>query len=127
MRSAIEELLRYDGSVKSTVRWARNDVEVGGETIKAGQRVLIGLAAASRDPEKFDDPDDLDVTRDPNNHMAFGQGIHVCVGAPLARLEAQETFAALCERFDPPTIVDEDYEYWPTVVGRSLKSLKVRF
>lgn len=127
VRSAIEELLRYDGSVKSTVRWARNDVEVGGETIKAGQRVLIGLAAASRDPEKFDDPDDLDVTRDPNNHMAFGQGIHVCVGAPLARLEAQETFAALCERFDPPTIVDEDYEYWPTVVGRSLKSLKVRF
>ena len=127
MRSAIEELLRYDGSVKTTVRWARQDVEIGGETIKAGQRVLLGLSAANRDPEKFDEPDTVDVGRDPNLHVAFGQGIHVCVGAPLARLEAQETFAALTERFDVPTIVDEQYEYWPTVIGRSLKSLRVRF
>jgi cytochrome P450 len=127
VRSAIEELLRYDGSVKTTVRWARHDVEIGGETIKAGQRVLLGLSAANRDPEKFDDPDTVDIGRDPNLHVAFGQGIHVCVGAPLARLEAQETFAALTERFDVPTIADEQYEYWPTVIGRSLKSLQVRF
>lgn len=127
VRSAIEELLRYDGSVKTTVRWAREDVEIGGEVIKAGQRVLIGLSAANRDPSKYDDPDALDLGRDPNPHVAFGQGIHVCVGAPLARLEAQEAFAALTERFDVPQIVDEDYEYWPTVVGRSLKSLQVRF
>ena len=127
MRSAIEELLRYDGSVKTTVRWARQDVEVGGETIKAGQRVLLGLSAANRDPEKFEDPDTVAIGREPNLHVAFGQGIHVCVGAPLARLEAQETFAALTERFDVPTIVDEQYEYWPTVIGRSLKSLRVRF
>lgn len=127
VKSAIEELLRYDGSVKTTVRWAREDVEVGDETIKAGQRVLLGLSAANRDPGKFDDPDALDLTRDPNLHVAFGQGIHVCVGAPLARLEAQEAFAALTERFDVPEIVSEDYEYWPTVIGRSLKSLEVRF
>lgn len=127
VRSAIEELLRYDGSVKTTVRWARQDVEIGGETIKAGQRVLLGLSAANRDPEKFQDPDTVDIGRDPNLHVAFGQGIHVCVGAPLARLEAQETFAALTERFDVPTITDEQYAYWPTVIGRSLKSLNVRF
>ena len=126
VRTAVEELLRYDGSVKTTVRWALEDVEVGGETIKAGQRVLLGLSAANRDPDRFDDPHDLDVGRDPNNHVAFGQGIHVCVGAPLARMEVQETFAAMCQRFDPPTLVDEDYQYWPTVVGRSLKSLRVK-
>lgn len=127
VRSAIEELLRYDGSVKTTVRWARRDVEIGGEAIKAGQRLLLGLSAANRDPGRYDDPDGLDLTRDPNLHVAFGQGIHVCVGAPLARMEAQETFAALTERFDVPEIVSEDYEYWPTVIGRSLKSLEVRF
>ena len=127
VRSAIEELLRYDGSVKTTVRWARDDVEVGGEMIKAGQRVLIGLSAANRDPAKYDDPDTLDLSRDPNPHVAFGQGIHVCVGAPLARLEVQEAMAALTERFDPPEVVSEDYTYWPTVVGRSLKSLRLRF
>lgn len=127
IRTAIEELLRYDGSVKTTVRWARKDVDIGGETVKAGQRVLIGLSAANRDPSQYDNPDGLDLTRDPNLHVAFGQGIHVCVGAPLARMEAQETFAALTERFDVPEIVSEDYEYWPTVIGRSLKSLRVRF
>lgn len=127
VRTAIEELLRYDGSVKTTVRWARRDVEVGGELVKAGQRVLIGLSAANRDPAQYPDPDSLDLARDPNLHVAFGQGIHVCVGAPLARMEAQETFAALTERFDVPEIVSEDYEYWPTVIGRSLKALRVRF
>ena len=127
VKSAIEELLRYDGSVKSTVRWARRDYQIGGEVIKAGQRVLIGLSAANRDPSKFSHPDEVDIQRDPNLHVAFGQGIHVCVGQPLARLEAQETFAALTERFEVPTIVSEEYEYWPTVIGRSLKSLQVRF
>ena len=126
VRPAIEELLRHDGSVKTTVRWALHDTEVGGETIKAGQRVLLGLSAANRDPEVFDDPHGLDVTRERNNHVAFGQGIHVCVGAPLARLEAQETFARLCARFDPPQLVEEELDYWPTVVGRSLKSLRVK-
>lgn len=126
MRTAIEELLRYDGSVKTTVRWARQDVEVGGEIIKAGQRVLIGLSAANHDPSQFEEPDEVDVTRNPNLHVAFGQGIHVCVGAPLARLEAEEAFTALTARFDVPTIVDEGYEYWPTVIGRSLKSLHVK-
>jgi cytochrome P450 len=127
VRTAIEELLRYDGSVKTTVRWARQDVEIGGEVIKAGERVLIGLSAANRDPAQYPDPDALDLARDPNLHVAFGQGIHVCVGAPLARMEAQETFAALTARFDVPEVIAEDYEYWPTVIGRSLKSLRVRF
>ena len=127
IKPAVEELLRYDGSVKATVRWARRDVEIGGETIKAGQRVLVGLSAANRDPAQFGDPDVLDLTRDPNLHVAFAHGIHVCVGAPLARMEAQEAFTALTSRLPCPKLETEELEYFPTVVGRSLRALRVVF
>lgn len=125
--NAVEELLRYDGSVKSTVRWAMEDVEVGGKTIEQGQRVLVSLSGANRDPAQFENPDELDITRDPNPHVAFAHGIHVCIGANLARLEAQEAFAGLTERLPVPTLETEELEYFPTVVGRSLKRLPVRF
>ena len=127
IKPAMEELLRYDGSVKTTVRWARRNVEIGGETIKAGQRVLVGLTGANRDPAQFEDPDVLDLTRDPNLHVAFAHGIHVCVGAPLARMEAQEAFVALTSRLPCPSFETEELEYFPTVVGRSLKALPVVF
>jgi cytochrome P450 len=127
IKPAIEELLRYDGSVKTTVRWARQDVVIGEETIKAGQRVLVGLSAANRDPEQFDDPDALNLIRDPNLHVAFSHGIHVCVGAPLARMEAQEAFTALTSRLPCPKLQTGELEYFPTVVGRSLKALPVVF
>ena len=127
IKTAVEELLRYDGSVMTTVRWARRDVEIGGETIKAGQRVLVGLSGANRDPAQFEDPDVLDLTRDPNLHVAFAHGIHVCVGAPLARMEVQEAFMALTSRLPCPTLETEELEYLPTVVGRSLRALRVVF
>ncbi|MDQ7851247.1 MAG: cytochrome P450, partial [Armatimonadota bacterium] len=92
--SATEELLRYDGPVKATFRWARVDAELGGRTVRAGDRMLLVLASANRDPERFPHPDRVDITRNPNPHVAFGHGIHVCLGAPMARLAGQEAFPA---------------------------------
>lgn len=125
--SAVEELLRYDGSVKATVRWAREQVEVGEKTIRAGDRLLVALSAANRDPERFERPDELNLARDPNPHVAFAHGIHVCLGAPLARMEAQEAFRGLTQRLSLPALETEAYEYRPTVVGRALKALPVSF
>lgn len=125
--SAVEELLRYDGSVKATVRWARDDVEVAGVTIHAGHRVLVSLSGANRDPEKFERPDDLVLERDPNLHVAFAHGIHVCLGASLARMEAQEAFLGLTGRLRCPTLECKELEYHPSVVGRAIKTLPVAF
>jgi cytochrome P450 len=124
---AVEELLRFDGSVKATVRWAKHDVEVGGNLIEEGQRVLVSLSGANRDPERFADPDVLDISRDPNPHVAFAHGIHVCIGANLARLEAQEAFKGLTNRLPVPKLDVDQVEYFPTVVGRAIKRLPVTF
>ena len=121
--TGVEEILRYDGSVKATVRWAKTNLEIGGQPVQAGQRLLLGLSAANRDPAVFTAPDGLDVGRSPNPHVAFAQGIHICLGAPLARLEAQEAFAALTSRLPCPTVPAAAPDYHPTVVGRALKAL----
>ncbi len=128
-KSGVEELLRFDGSVKATVRWAREDFELDGHHIRAGDRILLALSAANRDPEQFDDPDRLDLLRSPNPHVAFAHGIHVCIGAPLARLEAQETFKGLTTRLPRPEseIPIDQLPYFRTVVGRALKQLPVRW
>ncbi len=100
MPSAIEELLRYDGPIElAAARWARSDVTLAGVTIPRGNPVACALTSANRDPEQFERPDVLDLAREPNRHLAFGQGIHFCLGAPLARLEAQIAFATLLRRF----------------------------
>jgi cytochrome P450 len=127
MRHAVDELLRFDGSVKTTVRWAREDVEVGGQLIEAGQRLLCSLAGANRDPAQFPDPDTLTLDRSPNHHVSFAHGIHVCIGGPLAKLEAREAFTALTQRLPCPTLATDELEYHPTVIGRALKSLPVTF
>lgn len=99
IRTAIEEMLRYNGPIEiATWRWAFEDVELGGQTIGQGDAVLVSLAAANRDPRVFPDPDRFDITRDPNRHIAFGNGIHYCVGAPLARLEAAIAIPTLLRR-----------------------------
>jgi cytochrome P450 len=129
IRPAVEELLRYDGPIKTTTRWVRREVTMGGKTIKEGDMVMVALGSANRDPRKFANPDDLDITRTPNPHLAFGYGIHICLGAPMARLEAQEAFLALARRF--PTIrlavEPEGLEYHPTIIARALQALPVEW
>ncbi|MBK9524195.1 MAG: cytochrome P450 [Bacteroidetes bacterium] len=128
LKRAVEELLRYDGSVKSTVRWAKKDVMVGDKLVKQGERLLVSLSGANRDPLQFENPDTLDVTRDPNLHVAFAHGIHVCLGASLARMEAEEAFAGLIKRITCPKVDEDAYlNYYPSVVHRALKNLPVTF
>jgi cytochrome P450 len=95
VESGVEELLRLDPPVQITQRFPGRDVELGGHTIRAGSFVILGLAAANRDPAVFADPDRIDLTRSPNPHLAFGAGAHHCVGAALARLEARIALPAL--------------------------------
>ena len=99
MPKAIDEMLRYDGPVQSTVRHPKQDVEVGEVTIPANTMVFVILAAANRDPAQFKDPDIFDIAREPNEHVAFGEGIHYCLGAPLARLEGEIAIRRALERF----------------------------
>ncbi len=108
---ATEEILRYDAPVKRAPRIAAAEVELHGQTIRQGERVLLVLSAANRDPRQFADPDTFDITRDPNPHVAFGGGIHHCLGANLARLEGQEAFRAITQRFAPFTLTTERLEY----------------
>ncbi len=98
---ATEELLRYDSPVKRAPRIALEDIELGGQKIREGEKVMVIINAANRDPMAFENPEDLDITRYPNPHVAFGGGIHHCLGANLARLEGQEAFRALTRKFPP--------------------------
>ena len=123
--SATEEILRYDAPVKRAPRIAAADVERREKTIRKAERVLLVLSAANRDPRQFSDPDTFDITRDPNPHVAFGGGIHHCLGANLARLEGQEAFRALTQRFPPFRADTEQLEYQTLLSLRGLKSLQV--
>ncbi len=124
-RSATEECLRYDPPVKSTQRIAAQDVERHGKTIRQGDRIRWIMAAANRDPRAFAEPDRFDVGRKPNPHVSFGAGIHYCLGASLARIEGQEVFRALAERFGTLRLETEELEYAPSIQFRSLTSLPV--
>ena len=117
--------MRYDPPVKSIQRIASEDVELGGKLIKEGDRIRWFMSSANRDPNKLENPDTFDISRWPNTHVAFGSGIHHCLGATLARLEAQEAFNALSERYESITLKTGDFEYQPSVTFRSLKSLPV--
>jgi cytochrome P450 len=123
--SALEELLRFDGPVQATLRVALEDVEIDGHAIPAGALVLVSIGAANHDPAVFEQPDQLDLARDPNPHLAFGFGTHFCLGAPLARLEARLAFEALAQRFPGLALVDERPIYRPNPVLRGLVRLEV--
>src|SRR5262249_21977361 len=122
MPRAIEELLRYDGSVERALnRWAATDVELGGQTIRRGDSVIVMLSSANRDRERFSCADTLDLTRTDLKHVAFGRGSHYCLGAPLARLEGEIALATLFRRF-PSLRLDispEDLRWRPVPLFRS--------
>ncbi len=122
---AVEELTRYDSPVQIDGRSVREDTEVGGVPMERGQYLMLLLGAANRDPEAFDDPDVLDVSRERNPHLGFGRGIHHCLGAPLARMEAEVMLGKLLERFPNVRLAGT-----PTrrrqIVLRGLSSLPVR-
>ena len=99
MPSAIEEMLRYDGPVQATVRHIRQDTEIAGTMVPVGSLIFVLLAAANRDPAEFVEPERFDISRAPNDHLAFGDGIHFCIGAPLARMEGAIAIGSLLERF----------------------------
>jgi cytochrome P450 len=123
--SATDECLRFDPPVKSVERIALSDVELRGKQIHAGDRVRIFFSSANRDPDRYPDPDAFDISRPPNRHVSFGHGIHLCLGATLARIEGQEVLKALATRF-PQFVLDTDrLDYAPMVDLRSLRSLVV--
>jgi len=125
--SAVEELLRYESPSQQTARLAPEDTVLGGKLIRKGQVVRAVMAAANRDPERFADPDRLDITRPDNRHVAFGHGGHFCFGAPLGRLEGRIAFEEMVRQF-PSWSLDPVPLVWRTNLGlRGLTSLPVSF
>ena len=124
---AVEELMRYDGPVQGTGRVATEELEIDGRKIETGQVVFMLLAAANRDPARFENPDELDIGRRDNPHLAFGDGIHFCLGAPLARTEGQIAIETLLRRFPNPRLETEELEWGGSFILRGLKSLPVVF
>jgi cytochrome P450 len=125
---AVEEFLRFDGPARATVRLVKEEHTLGDRVLRPGERVFLANPAGNRDPMTFPDPDRLDITRNPTNHLGFGVGIHYCVGAPLARLEGQLAIASLLRQFaDIELAVPyEQLEWHSTMLSRGLKALPVR-
>ncbi|MFY9531254.1 MAG: cytochrome P450 [Candidatus Acidiferrales bacterium] len=125
--SAVEELLRYESPSQHTARLAPHDLELGGKSIRKRQAVIAVMGAANRDPERFPDPDRLDLARKDNRHVAFGWGSHFCFGAPLARLEGQIAFATLLSRLTGLALEPVPLAWRENLGLRGLKALKVSF
>ncbi len=127
--NAVEELLRWDSPVQLDGRRASEDLDVHGIALEAGSQVVTLLGAANRDPRAFDEPDTLDIGREPSPIMSFGAGIHFCLGAPLARAEGRVLFDRLLDRSPviEPAWGDERPRYRDSIVLRGLESLPVRF
>jgi cytochrome P450 len=127
MPMAIEEITRFDGPARSMVRLVKEDHEFGGVPMKAGERVFLVNPSANRDPLVFTNPDVLDLRRNPTGHIGFGFGLHYCLGAPLARLEADLALSAVLREFSSISMATNraDLCWNPTMLSRGLKSLPV--
>lgn len=126
--NAVEEILRYNGPLGSTtMRWALEDVEIHGQIIPAGDMVLASLLGADRDPDVFENPNVFDITRNPNPHIAFGNGIHYCLGAPLARIEAVISFDTILKRLPNLSLAvkPEELVWNESILLHSMKALPV--
>ncbi|MCM3203305.1 cytochrome P450 family protein [Paenibacillus illinoisensis] len=129
IHNAVEEMLRYNGPVEfSTSRWALEDVEFRGQNIAKGELVIVALDSANRDTEKFKDADIFDITREKSQHLAFGKGIHLCLGAPLARLEGEIAISTLLARYPEIQLQTDvtELEWRPGMIVRGLKELPVQ-
>src|SRR3954453_7575073 len=124
--TAVEEYLRYDGPSGALARIAAADLEMGGKTIREGQRVFAFMNSANRDPEAFEDAERFDIGRAQNPHLTFGFGIHFCLGAPLARLEAQIAATRLAERLPAIRLLGAEPEWHDSLILRGVKSLPVQ-
>jgi cytochrome P450 len=124
---AVEELLRFDGPVPATTKVVLHDTSWRGVPLARGQLVLPFLSSANRDPRQFENADALDLRRAPNRHLAFAFGIHFCLGAPLARLEARLAFDSLLRRFRGLSLVDPEPHWKPMIFLRGLESLALRW
>jgi cytochrome P450 len=124
---AVEELLRYESPIQHTARVAHEDFLLGGKLIRRGQSVVAVLAAGNRDPERFQNPDLLDVKRGDKGHLAFGWAAHFCFGAPLARIEGQIAFSTLLRRLKNLELASEDFVWRENFGLRGLSGLPVRF
>jgi pimeloyl-[acyl-carrier protein] synthase len=127
MPTAVEELLRYESPSQHTARLAPDDVELGGKKIRKRQAVIAVMAAGNRDPERFPDPDRLDLQRTDNRHLAFGWGAHYCFGAPLARIEGQIAFETLLLRFKSLELTGEPLVWRDNLGLRGLKSFALAY
>jgi len=130
MPAAVEEFLRYDGSVERALnRWAAEDVEWGGQHIRRGDPVILILSSANRDPERFERPDALELERSPNPHLGFGKGLHYCLGSPLARLETDVALTTLLARLPNLRLAvpEEELRYRFLPGFRGLEALPVRW
>jgi cytochrome P450 len=130
IKTAVEEMLRYDGPIgESTVRWALEDIDLNGHKIAAGDMVFALLLAANRDPEAFENPDLFDITRNPNKHLAFGHGIHYCLGAPLARIEGAIAINTLLRRLPKLRLAvnPDDLKWNETLLLHGMSAMPVEF
>jgi pimeloyl-[acyl-carrier protein] synthase len=125
--SAVEELLRFESPVQHTARIAVEDLQLGGKRIAKGSRIVAVLAAANRDPNRFADPDHLDLIRADNRHVAFGWAAHFCFGAPLARVEGQVAFNVLLRRLKNPVLLESELEWRQNAGLRGLRRLRIGF
>ncbi len=129
-RGAVEEMLRYDSPVQvATERYAREEMVFAGQHINQGDLMLAALGSANRDPQRFTDPDRFDITREDNRHLSFGQGIHYCIGAPLARMEAAIAFNTLLRRLPGLrlAVAPDELTYRPNMFLRGLTRLPVEW
>jgi pimeloyl-[acyl-carrier protein] synthase len=125
IETAVDELLRYDGPVNLLPRVTAQEIEIGGKTVKKGELLHLVVGAAHRDPTVFSDPARLDITRTPNPHLAFGAGLHYCVGAPLARIEAAVALRALLQAFASIEVAEGGVEWRTLTTLRGLQRFEL--
>lgn len=127
IQSAVEEVIRYDSAIQMLTRIATDNLEIGNQTIKAGEKIVLCLGAANRDPAQFPNPDELNINREQNHHVAFADSIHYCLGAALARVETQVAINTLIQTFPDLKLASNKLEWKKSIVIRGLKSLSVSF